>query len=282
MTCRPMARLAWALPIALAGMASTVQAQTSAGTDRWTYSLTPYIWLPAFKGTLKYALPPGTGSPNVSVNERSILDALDSAFMLTGEARRGKWSLYGDYVYLKFSTSKSAVRSVDFNVGASDSPFAATLNRGSNSSLKGNMLTFAGGYSLAQTADSPFDVIGGLRYLGIDTETSWNLSAAVAGPQPGRTFAATGSASRSQDLFDAIIGVRGRVKLADRWYLPYYADVGTGSSNLTWQALAGISYAFGWGEVALAYRHLYYDQKGNRLVQDFKFSGPMLGATFRF
>jgi hypothetical protein len=282
MTCRPMARLAWALPIALAGMAGAVQAQTWPGTDKWTYSVTPYLWMPAFKGTLKYTRPPGTGNPDVSVDERSVLDALDAAFMLTGEARRGRWSFYGDYVYLKFSTSKSAVRSVDFNAGPSNSSFAATSNTGSDSTLKGNMLTLAGGYSLAQTADSPFDVIGGLRYLGITAETSWNLSAAVAGPQLGQTFAAAGSASRSKDLFDGIIGFRGRAKIADRWYLPYYADVGTGSSNLTWQALAGISYAFGWGEVALAYRHLYYDQKGDNLMHDFKFSGPMVGATFRF
>jgi hypothetical protein len=144
------------------------------------------------------------------------------------------------------------------------------------------MLTLAGGYNLARTPESPFDVIGGVRWFGITSETSWNLSGAIAGPQQGQSFAAAGSVSGSKDLFDGIIGVRGRAKLADRWFLPYYLDVGTGSSNLTWQALAGITYAFGWGEVALAYRHLYYDQKGNDLVQDFKFSGPMLGATFRF
>jgi hypothetical protein len=171
---------------------------------------------------------------------------------------------------------------VDFNVGAAATPGSASLNMGTSTTLKGNMLTLAGGYSLAQSPDSPFDVIGGLRWFGITSDTSWNLSGAIAGPQQGQSFAAAGNISGNQDLFDGIIGVRGRAKLADRWFLPYYLDVGTGSSNLTWQALAGITYAFGWGEVALAYRHLYYDQKGNEFVQDFKFSGPMLGATFRF
>jgi hypothetical protein len=37
-----------------------------------------------------------------------------------------------------------------------------------------------------------------------------------------------------------------------------------------------------WGSVALGYRHLYYDQGGDRLVQDFSFSGPSLSASFRF
>jgi len=202
-----------------------------------------------------------------------------------GEPRRGRWSFFGDYIYLKFSTSKSDIRAVDFNAGApAVNPFATTVNRGTDSSIKGDVLTLAAGYRLAGTAESPFDVIGGLRYFGVTAKTSWDLSAAVAGPGPGQTFAAAGSASRKEDLWDAVIGVRGRAKLADRWFLPYYLDVGAGSSKLTWQALAGISYAFGWGEVTLAYRHLFYDQKSDKLplLQDFNFSGPMAGATFRF
>jgi hypothetical protein len=98
----------------------------------------------------------------------------------------------------------------------------------------------------------------------------------------GQTFAAAGSISETADLWDAIVGVRGRVKLAERWFLPYYLDVGAGSSKLTWQALAGIGYAFGWGDVTLAWRQLSYDQKDDKLLQDFRFKGSLLGATFRF
>jgi len=34
--------------------------------------------------------------------------------------------------------------------------------------------------------------------------------------------------------------------------------------------------------VLLTYRHLDYDEKGDKLVQDLRFSGPALGVTFRF
>jgi hypothetical protein len=284
MACTTMVRFTRAGLIALAGMVGAAHAQTGAASaETWTYSVTPYLWLPGFDGTLKYALPPGTGSPKVSVNEKALFEALDFGLMVSGEMRRGKLSLFGDYMYLKLSTSKSAIRALDFNPGASPiNPFDTTVNRGTDSTLKGNVLTLGAGYSLAQTADSPLDVIGGLRYFGITSETSWNLSAAVAGPSAGQTFAAAGNVSRSADLWDAIVGVRGRAKLADRWFLPYYLDVGAGSSSLTWQALAGISYAYRWGELTLAYRHLFYDQKDDKLMQDFKFSGPMFGATFRF
>ena len=60
-----------------------------------------------------------------------------------------------------------------------------------------------------------------------------------------------------------------------------YLDGGTGSSSLTWQGMLGVAYSYKWGGVTLAYRHLYYDQKGDKLIQDMRFSGPALGVTFR-
>ena len=46
--------------------------------------------------------------------------------------------------------------------------------------------------------------------------------------------------------------------------------------------MAGIGYAFKWGEALLNYRHLYYDQGSDKLVQELEFSGPALGVRFRF
>lgn len=88
--------------------------------------------------------------------------------------------------------------------------------------------------------------------------------------------------SESEDLWDAIIGVKGRQSLNDRWFLPYYADVGTGDTDLTWLVQGGVGYSFGWGDVTLEYRHLEYDQGSDKLLKDIAFSGGMLGAIFRF
>lgn len=55
-----------------------------------------------------------------------------------------------------------------------------------------------------------------------------------------------------------------------------------GSSTLTWQGMTGIGYSFRWGDALLAYRHLCYDQKGDKLLQDISFSGPVLGMSVRF
>lgn len=66
--------------------------------------------------------------------------------------------------------------------------------------------------------------------------------------------------SETVDLWDGILGVKGRLALNDRWFLPFYADVGTGDTDLTWQAFGSVGYEFDWGEVSLTYRHLEYDR----------------------
>jgi len=127
------------------------------------------------------------------------------------------------------------------------------------------------------------DLVGGVRYFHIEANSDWQLAATVSGPGGGQTFPSAGSVSRSSDLWDAIIGVRGRVRWGETpWYSPYYLDVGGGSSNLTWQGVLGVGYGFKWGDLLLAYRTLYYDQGDDKLLQNFRFSGPTLGATFRF
>src|SRR5262245_10121768 len=90
----------------LAGAVGWAQAQTAPSPERWTYAVTPYLWLPSVDGVLSYQLPAGIGSPSVDVDGRSLLDALDFGFMMAGEARRGRRSLFGDYIYLKLSGSK--------------------------------------------------------------------------------------------------------------------------------------------------------------------------------
>jgi len=61
-----------------------------------------------------------------------------------------------------------------------------------------------------------------------------------------------------------------------------YFDVGTGTSRYTYQAMAGAGYRFGFGDVSLAYRHLQYKFGDDFGLKELTFSGPILGATFRF
>jgi hypothetical protein len=254
-------------------------------TEKWSFSVMPYLWLPSMDGTLRYGPPAAGGaSPNVSVDADTLLGALDMAFMLTAEARKGRWLMTTDVIYLDLSSDSSTVQSIDFNAGSGPVNIANTaLDTGTQTNIKGTVWTLVGGYAAVQDPRATLDVIGGFRYFDLKATTNWQLSATVSGPGGAQTFARTGSVTKSGELWDAIVGVRGRVMLGGgNWYVPYYLDAGAGSSALTWQGMTGIGYSFRWGDALLAYRHLFYDQKGDKLLQDFSFSGPALGVSFRF
>lgn len=267
----------------LAALALSTLAATAASAQDWKYSLTPYVWLPNIDGTLKYHLPPGAGgNPSVESKPGSYLDNLRFAMMIAGDARRGPWSGFTDFIYLHFDSETSRVSEIDFP-GLPGTGVGVALDAGTDTTLKGIAWTLGAGYALADSPRARFELIGGLRYLRVDASTDWRLTATITRPGGGASFPATGRIEATENLFDAIVGLRGRAYLgASPWSVRYYADVGAGSSRLTWQGLLGIEYGFKWGEVVLAYRSLSYDQGDDKLLQDFRFSGPALGATFRF
>jgi len=256
----------------------TAQAQSVAPASPWAFSITPYFWMPNINGTLNYGAYPGGGGPSVEVGPDNYLEALETALMISGEVRKGRWLAFTDLIYLDFSHEESAVQSVDFG----GSLVNASANVATSSSLRGVVWTLGAGYAALHGRPVKLDVFGGLRYAGLEASTDWQLAVDITGPGGGQTFPRAGSISERMDLWNGIIGVKGLVWLgSSNWSIPYYLDVGTGS-GLTWQGMLGIAYSFSWVDVNLVYRHLYFDQGGDKLIQDMRFSGPALGATFRF
>lgn len=136
------------------------------------------------------------------------------------------------------------------------------------------MLNLLGGYNLRQTEQGSIDLIAGARYL--DLKLDFGLGLGV-GP-----YAASRDVSVSGNVWDAVVGVRGRANLNDRWYLPYHLDIGTGQSDLTWQVSAGLAYRFDWGDISLLYRHIDWEFDSDSRLDNMNFSGPLLAAKFQF
>jgi hypothetical protein len=251
--------------------------------NTWQFAITPYFWLPNIDGTLKYNIPPGTGgSPEVGVGPNDYLENLDFAIMIAGEVRKGRWSVLTDVIYLDFSDEDSKVKSIDF-VNRGSNPVSAGLDAGTESSFKGLAWTLAGSYSVLQGDLGRLELLAGFRYFDVDASTDWRLTTTITGPGGSQSFQRTGSVSRSEDLWDGIIGLRGRLNLGgSNFYIPYYIDIGTGSSEVTWEGMVGMGYGFKWVDIVAIYRHLYYDMGDDNLVQDMRFSGPAFGLTFRF
>jgi hypothetical protein len=264
-----------ALCLAVGSMAAAQQAPSG-----WTLSLEPYLWLAGADGTLRFELPPLEGGGNADVGLSA--EDLSFAFMLTGEARKGDWSVVADVVYVDFDSEAAEVKSVSFAGPGGAVAVDVGADTGTSGTLTGTEWSLAAGYTLARGAASSFDVVAGVRFLTIEATVDWRLAAEVQGPGAGQSFGREGSLARDADLWDGVVGVRGSLGVGGgRWFVPFYADVGAGSSELTWQAVAGLGYHFAWGDVRLAWRTITYNLGDDDLLQSVTFSGTGIGVRFR-
>jgi len=238
---------------------------------RWAFSLTPYLWLPRVDASMRYETP---GSGGSSVDLTNLLQHLNGALFLSGEARKGRWGLAADLVFCDFQKEGSNVLSVGGPGGQSEVP----VNTATTTSLTGYMVSLTGNYSLLRSANANLDLLAGLRYTHIGTTLDWSFAASVDS-LPART----GSVGQGVDLWDGVVGVRGNAAFGGgKWFVPYYLDAGAGTSKFTWQGMLGVGYSFGWGDLLLVYRYLSFEQGDEHPVQRFYLAGPALGATFRF
>lgn len=231
------------LAISLVVTPALGQAEESSGDGGWQFALMPYLWGTDVSGKTQ------SGSQiDVSIDE--LVDNLEMAFMIAFEARKDKWSFLLDMIYLDLATSTTK----------------GPLNI--NMDLEGLVTNVGAGYSVLNSNRSRLDVIAAFRNLDLDFKLTTNTPAGD---------------EQSGSNLDVILGVKGQYSFAEKWYIPYYLDIGGGNSDFTWQALAGINFrAAKWVDIALVYRHLEWDFKSSKVLDDVSFSGPALGAIFRF
>ncbi|WP_157637365.1 hypothetical protein [Cupriavidus sp. UYPR2.512] len=270
---------------AAAGLAQAALPDSPDPSDSngWQFAIAPYLWLPNVSGDFRFSGSSSTGGGNLDIGTGpdSYLQNLQFLLMLQAEARKGNWSIFGDAIYLDFNRQDTTLKSVTAGNGARIVvPRDVATDVGSN--MTGGMLQLAAGYRALRAPWGNLEPFGGLRYLNLSASAHWTLSATFT--QQGATLAQQASVSQTENLVDAIIGVRGRFNLSrnGRWYVPYYIDVGSGSSSYTLQVSAGAAYAAKWGDIQLSYRYLSYKVNGGELIQRLTFKGPMLGMMFRF
>lgn len=240
-------------------------------STQWQFALTPYIWLPSVDGSLRFSLP-GNGEADASTGPYNYLQNLRFAAMLQGEARKGNWSIFADAIYLDFENHSASVQTKGSGV------LERQLENSGETSFKGGLFQLGGGYTVVRLPRVTLDAVTGLRYLAVRS----SLDARIGGLGPNLNPEI--HVSQNADIYDGFGGVRGRVSLTDdgRWYVPFYLDVGTGTSDFTWQAMSGVAYAMKWGDVTLSYRYLAFYGSGDQLVESLRFKGPALSVTFRF
>jgi hypothetical protein len=243
-------------------------------SDRWQFQAVVYLYLPSVDGQTTF--PDAGGGSSAGVDASRILENLNLAFMGSFEADKGPWGMFADVIYVDFGDSESPSR--DFSIGGT-LPVGATATL--RYDLNGWLWTLAASWRAASSPAHELNVVGGARLIDIDQSIDWQLSGNIGSVAlPDRA----GDRTSGVRNWDAIVGLKGRAFFgnARHWFVPYYLDVGTGESSLTWQAMTGVGYAFGWGSVTCAWRHIDYDMKSGKSVESVSFDGPGAAIAFRW
>ncbi len=249
----------------LAAAVPTIAAAEEADKDTgWQFGAQVYGWAPGFG--IKT-----TGGENLDVDFDDVIKALKFTAQGGVWARKGRWALSTDVIYmaLKHDSNKSVTATVgprghEINVDAD-----VTVR------LTGWIVTPLVGYTFFDNGKLRTEAIAGARYLWLKPD----LALDVEGPLKPRH----NRISDSGDVWDGIVGIRGDLNIDKNWYVPYYADMGTGDSAFTWQALIGAGYRISKAmDVVAAYRYLYWNFDDNKVLDSLDASGMLIGLRFRF
>jgi hypothetical protein len=221
----------------------------------WTFSVTPYFWAAGLSGqTSQFGLP----VIDIDASFSDIWDNLDFAAMLIGEARYGRYSIFGDLIYTKLgadSATPLGILATSVDVEAS---------------------TFAGlagaGYSLLDGPSGRLDVVGGLRVWSVDTDISFSGA-----------FLDGQTRSDGATWVDGLVGVRGNYAFTPKFFAVGWGLVGAGEADLDWDVAAGIGYRINdTFSATLGYRALGVDYSEDGFLFDVVQQGPIMGLTIRF
>ena len=232
-----------------------LMAQDPVPDSDWTYSASIYMWGPS----LNIDTPAGQ---DVEVPFYQILNDLKMTAMVDFSVSNDKWSFMTDVIYMNLRQK---------NVNDPSRPIGDLLDFSSSVQMKSWIVSPTMGYALHNSDKARIEVFGGLRYLWIDLGVQIN---ARGNPVFNK--------SDSGSTWDGIIGLRAKVNLNEKWFMPLSIDVGGGDSDGTWQGIAGVGYNWGKFNTSLTYRYLQWKFDDVPTMSKLFIKGPLLNFNFTF
>jgi hypothetical protein len=244
MTLRRAGFLAFVLAIPAA--AANGQGAGAAASDRWTVELTPYLWAAGLDGNTAAG---GTGSEIDTDYQFFSLDNLDFALGTAVEARKGRWGMLGDAMYVEFSD-------------------AFERSPGSEVEVSGGFVETVG--AMRATNGCPLELLFGLRYVALKATVD-------VAPVP--------RATARESWLDPLVGLSFTYAFNDRWSVALRGDIG--GFGVASDLATKVSAVFGWhlnDKLTLrgGYRMLQMDFDGDDLVLDATLQGYVVGASLAF
>src|SRR3954467_10785328 len=164
----------------------------------WSVAVTPYLWAASLDANTRVS-----GLPeDVETNREGFfrLENLDFAASAVIEAHKGPWGVLLDLTYVGFSD---------------DSARSGPLHLAAELETDGLIAQATITHTVVTHDHWSLDLLGGLRYARVTTDLT-----VAAGQNVGQSF------SGQADLFDPIVGVKGRLSLGGDWFIAYYGDIG--------------------------------------------------------
>ena len=222
-------------------------------SDKWHFTLAPYLWLAGINGTVGV----GDLTTDIDPGVSDILNTLNFGFMGALEARKNRFMLINDLMYISLEQTKQTTGPLFSALKVNEKTF---------------MLSPVAGYRLAQTEGASLDAIVGIRFW----HTSTRLEA-----QPGVLAGRT--AESSKNWADVIAGLRGQVHVTRAVSLIGRGDFGGGGSDRTYQLFGGMGIDVSKKASLFAgYRYLYFKYTRNDFLFDGALNGVVLGAALHF
>jgi hypothetical protein len=220
-------------------------ASESAGSPSWSFTITPYLWAAGLDGN---TAADGVGSEIDTGYSFLSLDNLDLTLAVGVEARKGRWTVLLDGLYVEFSD-------------AFDRPGV-----NADAEVSGGYFETSAAYPAARIAG--LELVFGMRYVALESTVQL-----TPGPE--------GTASES--WLDPLVGARFRHEFNDRWSMALRGDIGGFgvASDLT----TNVSAIFGYRltdamTLRFGYRALQMDFAEDQFVLDAIAQGYAVGLSF--
>ena len=225
-----------------------------AAEDEWEFMIAPlFLWGMSLEGTSAIE---GNALPLDLDFVDDVLDNLDAVLSFHFEARKNKLLLFAEYQYV----------SLDPTIEASLGPIPVSADI----DFAVNMAELGAGYTVSQSENTRWEILGGLRWTDHDLEVD------IDGPDPLPSRIEGGD-----DWYQGFVGGRVTRQLGEKWQLLARGDYGYGDSdNQALHLNAVVDYRFNnWGSAFIGYRYMDFDYDSGSYTYDALQQGPLIGIA---
>lgn len=252
----------------LCGSAHAASTTSDDPAISWWFRGSLYAYGPAVRGTLSFP-----SATTISVGAEDILRHTSGAFMGAFEVRRGRFGAFVDGIASNLSASRSGLTRLSLGNGL-DFPPSVNANVSLHAQLRA--LTLAGEYLAVDTTAVGVQVFAGARLFDMPAQFAYAFNTDFG---PFRGAARQGGRATALRNWDGVLGAKTQFPLRRNWQGIGYADIGTGDSALTLQALAGFGRSARRVGLFAGWRHVSYRFRDSAKIDTLDFDGPFLGAT---